>query len=39
MFEEKGYRTVKGTMKIAFDRAVPDSVIKQVVTTHVKMNE
>ena len=38
LFEDKGYKTGKGTVQIKFDQEVPSTVIKQVLLSHARMN-
>lgn len=38
MFENKGYKTGKGTVQIKFNQEVPSKIIKQVLKSHAKMN-
>ncbi|MBJ7881924.1 iron chaperone [Gelidibacter salicanalis] len=38
LFEDKGYKTGKGTVQIKFDQEVPSRIIKQILKSHAKMN-
>ena len=38
LFEDKGYKTGKGTVQIKFDQEVPSNIIRQVLKSHAKMN-